>query len=70
MCRTAKHGSTTWAKNFIHIYLGFVAVGKLFVYQLIEGKQSFGKDRRFTSGGLRRSSKNPTRGTLNTDIDL
>ena len=22
ICRTAKHGSTTWAKNFIHIYLG------------------------------------------------
>ena len=22
VCRTAKHGSTTWAKNFIHIYLG------------------------------------------------
>ena len=21
LCRTAKHGSTTWAKNMMHIYL-------------------------------------------------
>ena len=39
ICRTAKHGSTTWAKNFMHIYLGkksFVKGPKVYQRELLK----------------------------------
>ena len=39
ICRTAKHGSTTWAKNLMHIYLGkksFVKGPKVYQRELLK----------------------------------